>query len=143
MLRGLAVLTVAAVASLAVPIVASAEEPPATAEIRSGEVPVRGPWVKVKVACILPEGSVCNGTIGMAGVSHVLGGARVAGLSVIREVSLLGGEERAVAIRLLPEVWKSVTMDRKMEARVSFRSDVGVVSKIIQLVPGKFTGSFF
>jgi hypothetical protein len=143
MRRGLTLFTAAAVALLAVPMIASAEEPPAQAEIRSSEVPVSGPWAKVKVACLKPEGEVCNGFIAMRGVAHGIGAGEVRPYSRGRELNLLGGEDRAVAIRLLPEVWKGVTMDRKREARVSFRGHVGDVFKIIQLVPGKFTGSLF
>lgn len=127
----------ATVAALGLPALASAEEEaPAPAEIQSTEIPVSGPWVKVKVACILPEGSVCSGSIGMHGVAHSIGAGKVARLSALREISLLGGEMRPVAIRLLRGVWTAVSEGTEREAAVAFRGRVGpTATRIVQLVP--------
>jgi hypothetical protein len=77
MRRGPAALALVAVASFAVPALASADESPVPAEIRSGEVPVGGPWVRVGVACLMPEGRVCTGRIWISGVWGAVAAGRV------------------------------------------------------------------
>jgi hypothetical protein len=92
--------------------------------------------VKVKVACFLPEGQVCTGTIWISGVSHRPGGGKVARFSTVGEISLLGGETREVAVRLLSEIWKSVAGGREQEARILFANGAGpAATKFVQLVP--------
>lgn len=126
---------VASLAVLAPPALAFVEEPPPQAEIRSSEVPVSGPWVTVTVACVLPEGSVCSGTIWMSGVAHSIGAGKVKRMSASREIKLLGGEVRPVAIRLLPGVSATVAGGQEKEASVRFSGRGVDASKIVQLVP--------
>ena len=116
----------------------SAEVVPVTAEILTSEVPVRGPWVKIEIACTSPEGTVCNGSIGLSGVAHSIGAGRVGRLSAFREINFLGGEDRAVAVRLLRGVWTAVSEGRAREARVSVSGRAGGfdATRVVKLVPG-------
>lgn len=121
---------------LVIPALASAEELPEPAEIQSTDVPVSGRWVKVNIANTSSEGTVCNGTIGIFGVTHPPGGRKVARLSDLRDINLLGGEERPVAIRLLRGVWTAVASGREREARASLKGPSLDATKIVYLVTG-------
>jgi hypothetical protein len=109
--------------------------PNPSAEIRSSEVRVTRPWVKVRVAWVLPEGCVCSGSIGIFGVPHHPGGGKVPQFSEFRDISLLGGEVRAVAIRLLPGLLTELSEGTAKHVMVRFAA-YDDAAKIIRLVPG-------
>jgi hypothetical protein len=118
---------VAALGMLSIPAFAAATADsgePAFIQIRAREVPVRGPWIKVPFACELAEGEVCAGNatiVGAAGVGRMA--MQVAKLANSRKVTLLGGEVRAVAFRLFPEVTDRLAEhDSWEEVRVHFEA---------------------
>jgi hypothetical protein len=77
----------------------------------------------------------------MLAVARFPGAGKVAQLAALREVSLLGGETRSVAMRLRSPLWTEVAGGRKIEARVLYIGRVGRVfgpssSATVHLIPG-------
>src|SRR5215213_11206470 len=80
-----------------------APDTPPTVEIRTSKAFVSNTgWFRVNVYCVAPEGSGCNGSIGLTAVGIRPGFGHTLPLAIRHSYNLTAGSERALAIRLRP-----------------------------------------